>query len=333
MVRTSNNDGVWSEDVRTIDIEILPPWWASVFAIIAYVFLFLIISYLVIRYSLKKYKKRNKEKQKLFEIEKEKELYETKVNFFTEIAHEIRTPVTLINGPLETIMKTEIADKKVRHNLEIIENNTKHLLNLINQLLDFRKVDSDKFMLHYVQIDLDRFVEEIKNRYQREWAVGKKEFRVICNFAGSHIIADKNALTKIFDNMLSNAIKYSHKQIEMEISLDQTYLTVKVSNDGELIEDEFKDKIFEPFFQINRTYSESSGSGIGLPLARSLAELHGGYLLYNIHDNLNTFTLKIPINLDAEEEIEEANNSSHQNILSKKHRLSILIVEDNKDML
>jgi len=333
-VIASNNDGIWSEDVRSINIEILPPWWASIFAIIVYILLFLIISYLILRYSLKKYKKRNQEKQKLFEIEKEKELYETKVNFFTEIAHEIRTPVTLINGPLETIMETEIADKKVRHNLEIIENNTKHLLNLINQLLDFRKVDSDKFPLHYSQIDLDQFVEEVKKRYEREWVIGKKEFKVICNSVGDHITADKDALTKIFDNMLSNAIKYSYKQIEMEISLDKTYLTVKVSNDGELIKDEFKDKIFEPFFQINKTFGENSGSGIGLSLARSLAELHGGYLLYKINNDLNTFTLKIPVNLEAEEENEEeTDNSSHQNILSKKYCPTILIVEDNRDML
>lgn len=333
-VKASNNDGIWSENVRTVDIEILPPWWASVFAIIVYIFLFLVISYLSLRYSLKKYRKRNEEKQKLFETEKEKELYETKVKFFTEIAHEIRTPVTLINGPLEIIMKTEIADKKVRHNLEIIENNTKHLLNLINQLLDFRKVDSDKFLLHYKKIDLDRFIEEITKRYEGQWTVGRKEYNVIYNPAGNQIIADKDALTKIFDNMLLNAIKYSYRKIEMEISLDDTYFIVKVSNDGELIKDEFKNKIFEPFFQINKTYSENSGSGIGLSLARSLAELHGGYLLYNIQDNMNIFTLKIPVNLEAEEESgDETDNTTHLNIIQKKYSPTILIVEDNKDML
>lgn len=333
-VRASNNDGIWSDDVRTIDIEILSPWWASLFAIIIYIVLFLVISYLSLRYSLKKYKKRNKEKQKLFEIEKEKELYETKVNFFTEIAHEIRTPVTLINGPLETIMNTEIADKKVKHNLEIIENNTKHLLNLINQLLDFRKVDSDRFLLHCKDIDLDKFVDDIKKRYEGQWATGKKEFNVIYRPARNHIIADKEALTKIFDNMLSNAIKYSHRQIEMEISLDDAYFTVKVSNDGELIKDEFKDKIFEPFFQINKTYRENSGSGIGLSLARSLAELHGGYLLYNVQENMNIFTMKIPVNLEAEAESrEETDNMSLQSGIPKKHSPTVLIVEDNKDML
>jgi len=333
-VKASNNDGIWNENIRTIDIEILPPWWASIFAIIAYILLFMIISYLVLRYSLRKYKKRNQEKQKLFEIKKEKELYEAKVNFFTEIAHEIRTPVTLINGPLETIMKTEIADIKIRHNLEIIENNTKHLLNLINQLLDFRKVDSEKFQLYYTRIDIDQFVESIEKRYEGQWLTGDKEFKMTYTPVGNNIAADKDALIKIFDNMLSNAIKYSDKLIVMEISLDKTYLTVKVSNDGELIKDEFKDKIFEPFFQINKTYSQSLGSGIGLSLARSLAELHGGYLIYNISDNLNTFTLKIPTDLEEEvENEEEIENNSHLNILSRKYNRTILIVEDNKDML
>ncbi|MDU1892533.1 MAG: two-component regulator propeller domain-containing protein [Dysgonomonas sp.] len=333
-VKASNNDGIWSDDIQIVDIEILPPWWASIFAIVVYIFLFLIISYFTLRYSLRKYKKRNQEKQKLFEIEKEKELYETKVNFFTEIAHEIRTPVTLINGPLETIMQTEIADKKVRYNLEIIENNTKHLLNLINQLLDFRKVDSDKFLLHCKRIDLDKFVNEIKKRYEGQWVIGNKEFNMIYNPAENHIVADKEAMIKIFDNMLSNAIKYSHKRIEMEISLDNTYFIVRVSNDGELIKEEFKDKIFEPFFQINKTYSESSGSGIGLSLARSLAELHGGYLLYNIQDNMNIFTLKIPLTLEVQAENNvDPDNETFQNVIPKKHSPTILIVEDNKDML
>lgn len=333
-VKASNNDGIWNDSAQTIDIEILPPWWSTMFAIIAYLFFFLIISYLALWYSLKKIKKRNLEKQKLFEIRKEKELYETKVNFFTEIAHEIRTPVSLINGPLEAIMQTEIIDKKITHNLEIIENNTKHLMNLINQLLDFRKVDSDKFRLHCKKIELDNFVKEIKKRYDGQWAIGKKEFNLINSSEGKHIIADKEALKKILDNMLSNAIKYSYRRIEMEISLDNTYFSIRVSNDGELIKDELKDKIFEPFFRINRNYSENSGSGIGLSLARSLAELHGGYLLYSIQGNMNIFTLKIPTNMEAEAENSiETDNTVPQYTISNKHNSTILVVEDNKDML
>lgn len=333
-VKASSNDGVWSSNVRTIDIEILPPWWSSPFAIILYIFLFIIVSFLAIRYSLTKYKKRNKEKQKIFEIEKEKEIFEAKVNFFTDIAHEIRTPVTLINGPLENILKTEITDKNVKYNLGIIENNTKHLLNLINQLLDFRKVDSDKFTLHYTKIDLLPFLENLNTRYEGLWNSGKKEFKISHNLSNESIIADREALTKILDNMLSNAVKYSDKQIIMNASLNPTYLTIEILNDGKLIENEFKDKIFEPFFQMNKVYSESSGSGIGLSLARSLAELHEGYLLYGIHQGLNIFTLKIPANLDLKiEDATETKFSSPQDALVKKNTPTILVVEDNKDML
>ncbi|WP_165022897.1 hybrid sensor histidine kinase/response regulator transcription factor [Dysgonomonas sp. ZJ279] len=342
-VKGTNNDGLWSGGETLLEIEILPPWWASNIAYFVYLVLFISICYFGLKISLKKYRKRSNEKQKLFEIEKERELYEAKVDFFTDIAHEIRTPVTLINGPLESIMEMDITDPNIKRNLKIIEQNTNHLLHLINQLLDFRKVDSRKFSLNLRSTDINELLKTVISRFQQQSVSSKKTIKVH-PFPEEHIsaIADRDCLDKVLNNLLSNAIKYSEHLIEIFLSEDETYFTVEVSNDGILIPEELKEKIFEPFFQVKSDRRETSGSGIGLSLARSLTELHNGYLFYTSQSGLNTFMLKVPlqqelatngtdtINIDRASDyiVENETNSA-----KKKHLESILVVEDNTDML
>ncbi|MBF0575472.1 hybrid sensor histidine kinase/response regulator transcription factor [Dysgonomonas sp. GY617] len=343
MVKGSNNDGVWNETGASIQIEILPPWWASNIAYFIYLLLFVLLSYIVLRFSMKKYKKRNNERQRLFEIEKEKELYEAKVDFFTDIAHEIRTPVTLINGPLESILEMDIQSTEIKHNLSIIEQNTKHLLTLINQLLDFRKVDSNKFLLTFREVDITLLCKDIISRFEQQ-ALSLKRTIHLHSLSDEHtiVIADKEGLSKIFSNLFSNAIKYSDKAIDIRFSTDEKYFTLEVSNDGAIVPDDLKERIFEPFFQVKTARKETSGSGIGLSLARSLAELHSGYLFYSSQSGLNTFTLKIPLYHDIDFEMEETDSEVNlipleydngRQFHEIKNTKTILIVEDNMEML
>lgn len=339
-VKGTNNDGLWNEPGATLEIIILPPWWASKTAYFIYIVLLIIILYLTQHYSLKRYKERNKEKQKLFEIEKERELYEAKVGFFTDIAHEIRTPVTLINGPLDSIIEMDIPNENLKRNLSIIEKNTKHLLELINQLLDFRKVDSNKFSLSFRKVNIATLLKDITSRFEQQPKHSKKKVTIkIADEDNTSAMVDKEGITKILNNLISNAVKYSDHTIDISLNSDDIYFTVTVSNDGTLIPDDLKDKIFEPFFQVKYSNRETSGSGIGLSLARSLAELHNGYLFYNSMPGMNVFTLKIP--LHQESGIEEEAQESPSNYIveidetpsKKKLAETILIVEDNADML
>lgn len=343
MVKGSNNDGVWNETGASIEIEILPPWWASNIAYFIYLLLFVLLSYIVLRFSMKKYRKRNNERQRLFEIEKEKELYEAKVDFFTDIAHEIRTPVTLINGPLESILEMDIQSTEIKHNLSIIEQNTKHLLTLINQLLDFRKVDSNKFLLTFREVDITLLCKDIISRFEQQALSLKRSINLhTLSDENTIVIADKEGLSKIFSNLFSNAIKYSDKAIDIRFSTDEKYFTLEVSNDGAIVPDDSKERIFEPFFQVKTPRKETSGSGIGLSLARSLAELHSGYLFYSSQSGLNTFTLKIPLYHDIDFEIEETDSEvslmpleydNGRQFHEIKNTKTILIVEDNMEML
>ena len=138
-----------NQPVTSLRIVILPPWWLSSWAYAVYAILVLCLIYAWFRWYKRRKERQMEEKQKLFEIEKEKELYEAKVEFFTEIAHEVRTPLTLINGPLETILDMNIQDSKITRNLTVIAQNTKRLLELTGQLLDFRKIGANKFKMDF----------------------------------------------------------------------------------------------------------------------------------------------------------------------------------------
>jgi signal transduction histidine kinase/DNA-binding response OmpR family regulator/streptogramin lyase len=339
-VKGSNNDGLWNEHETTLEIVITPPWWASNIAYLIYFVLLFAILYYSIKVSLKKQKKRNEEQQKLFEIAKERELYEAKVDFFTDIAHEIRTPITLISGPLESIIEMDIPDENIKKNLAHIKQNTNNLLGLINQLLDFRKVDSHKFLLSFRKTDVTALLKETTDKFQQQILFAKKSLRLSVS-ENEHVMAtvDREGIIKIMNNLLSNAIKYSKQEIDVSLVADETYFTIRVTNDGEQIPEDLKEKIFEPFFQVKVPNRETTGSGIGLSLARSLAELHDGYLFYSSAAGNNDFILKIPLLqefVEEEQSIPEASCYISENVditVSKRQKETVLIVEDNQDML
>ncbi|MCD8262808.1 MAG: hypothetical protein LUD02_00485 [Tannerellaceae bacterium] len=147
-VEASNNDNLWSDTPAELEIVIHPPFYKTIWAYLVYILLW-IAFFIFIAYSIRKRNYiKNKRKQELFETEKEKELYNAKIAFFTNIAHEIRTPLSLIKRPLEYIMKEEVSEKEQTENLEIIDKNTNRLLDLTNQLLDFRKTEKEGFQLN-----------------------------------------------------------------------------------------------------------------------------------------------------------------------------------------
>lgn len=339
-VKGANNDGIWNEQGASIIIDILPAWWASKFAYFIYMLFFSFFIYYLIRYYLNKHEKRNEEKQRLFEIEKEKELYELKTDFFINIAHEIRTPVTLISGPLESILETPLQDEELKRNISIIERNTNHLLGLTNQLLDFRKVDKKKLSLHFRETDIIALFEEIKSRYTESLNAGNKQLEIEISLQPIIANVDRDALSKILNNLFSNALKYSDKRIRVElIDADESFQFI-FSNDGELIPIALKEKIFDPFFQV---HANNVGSGIGLSLAHSLAELHSGRLEYSSEKGLNTFTLFIPKQIEEEvEDVDEISEEVKDEFIVERMEESsfesktvetILVVEDNLEML
>ena len=300
-LRATTNEGTPESTqyaTRSLTIVILPPWYASTWAYIIYAILG-ICAFGGWFYWYRKHKNEQfSEQQKLFEIEKEKELNQNKVEFFTEIAHEIRTPLTLINGPLEIIQEMHIQDEKLNKNLNVIATNTKRLLNLASQLLDFQKMGANKLTLNYEVVNISELLQETVNRFEPTFTHQHKELKV--EKFENDIIAciDKEGITKILSNLLNNALKYGNQQISVNLSKYDGNFSVSVCSDGAKIPEEKAEQIFEPFFQEAEKKKEKQGVGIGLALARSLALLHKGTLMLDTRQPNNTFVLTVPLNME-----------------------------------
>ena len=230
-------------------------------------------------------------------FEKEKEHYEDKIDFFTNVAHEIKTPLTLIKGPMENIMDEIDSSPSIMKNLDLMSRNTDRLMHLANQILDFRKIEQNGFHLSFEQINVSELLQNIYHRFQPVADSNHLAF-TIDNNEDIDANADEEALTKIFSNLIDNAIKYASGSVS--ITLTHCYhnnsYKVMVTNDGFIIPAEEREKIFESFYRVKESAGQS-GTGIGLTLSRTLAEMHNGSLILDPEsEDVNIFILELPVN-------------------------------------
>ena len=281
--------------VKSLEIVILPPYWASTTAYICYCLLLLsTISYTLYNYD-KKIKDKNRHRLEEIKAHREKELYKTKMDFFMQVTHDIKTPLTLIKAPLEKIIEGNSPDKTDRW-LDIIHQNTEKLLSLTDQLLDFRKMESNQFSLKLKTHSISKLVSTCIQDFSP--LVENKNIRLEKSIEQNvEAEIDIETIYKIVSNMLSNAIKYAENTVYVHVykNPDQTTFSIEVKNDGILLSDEEIRQIFEPFQRASSHY-RVKGSGLGLALASSFAMLHGGTLTYRKNiEKLNIFVLEIPI--------------------------------------
>lgn len=311
-IRTADSNGEWLKKETTLFIKISPPFWLSPLAYVLYGLLVLAIIYLVAAQYHNRIKEKNKRRIALFEQEKEKEIYRAKIEFFTNVAHEIRTPLTLIKGPLETVIDKVGEEPGVKKSLKSIERNTERLITLTDQLLDFRTTENIGFSLSFVKTNIPKLVKE--NCLNFIGAAEKKGISLEMDLPGKsfHAFVDIEAFHKIMSNLMGNAIKYAAEKVMVRLSSpgdEDSLFTLEVSNDGVLIPWSMREKIFEPFFRV--AANEQPGSGIGLALARALADLHNGTLaLQKVENGLNVFLLTLPIHQKIEFKLSTAQKKS-----------------------
>jgi ligand-binding sensor domain-containing protein/signal transduction histidine kinase len=301
-VKASNNSGLWSKNTASLTIIIDPPFWASPAAWLLYTVILILSVYVIVRNYHRNINEKNRRKIELLENEKEKEIYNAKIAFFTHVAHEIRTPLTLIKGPLEKVMLKVAQFPDVKKNLTIMERNTDRLLSLTNQLLDFRKTETTGFSLNFVKTDISQLIKDVLARFRP--VIEQKNLVVKHNLTAVSVYAyvDTEALNKILSNLVDNSLKYALNKIYISLIMkdDQNTFTILIKNDGHLIPLEMKEKVFETFYRMKEA-EKQSGTGIGLPLSRYLAELHKGSIsLMPSEDNMNIFALVLPIHQDIE---------------------------------
>ena len=279
-------NGHWGRQEKQLRIEILPPLWATAWAYLLYALLLAALGYYLLRsYHI------------ILEDRKEKEIYEAKIDFFTIVAHEIRTPLTLINGPVENLLEQVAALPAIKEDVETLERNTNRLIALVTQILDFRQTETKGFGIDLVRINISALIKEAYLNF--DVLARKKKLQYLLELPPADIYAhaDEEAMRKILSNLFNNAVKYAQQQVTVtvgQVNDNDTYFTIAFSNDGPLIPADMKEKIFEPFYRIKQPVKQQ-GTGLGLALARSLTELHMGSLsVAQAVAGLNTFVLRLP---------------------------------------
>lgn len=346
-VKIANSDGIWSDNEVSLGVHILPPFYLSIWAYCVYALLIIGCSLYTVMYFKRRSNSKHRRQMEKFEQEKEREVYHAKIDFFTNVAHEIRTPLTLIKGPLENIILKKQVDAETREDLNVMKQNTERLLNLTNQLLDFRKTESQGFRLNFTECNV---TEILKETYKRFTSLAKqKGLNFVLNVPEQEFYAHINqeAFTKVISNLLNNAVKYAETYVYLFLDLDgveaEKRFYVRTVNDGVVIPDEMKEEIFKPFIRFNGEDDGkvTTGAGIGLALSRSLAELHQGNLMMLKGEEANTFCLTLPVEQDNVIELVvkpsfvESNKMSERQMRleESKAKLVVLVVDDNPDML
>lgn len=287
-VKATHNH-LWNTPETKMVIHIDSPVWATPYAYALYALVLGLLSwYLIVTYH-------NRQK-----VKREKEMYESKMAFFTNVAHEIRTPLTLIKGPLENMLDrlSQIEDEETREDLFTMDKNTTRLTELATQILDFRQTEQKGFSLEFSTVNLSRLLQEMFTNFKS--LVKKKHLSYALSIPEHpiEIQADEDALRKIISNLLSNAIKYADSTVALRLYREYTHpekVTLEIENDGYTIPAEIREKIFEPFYRVKET-ARQKGTGIGLTLARSLTALHSGRLYLKDHKgSTNIFVLEIPL--------------------------------------
>jgi signal transduction histidine kinase/ligand-binding sensor domain-containing protein len=297
VVRAKSNIDTWKGKERRLFIKILPPFWKSYTAYFCYLIILITSLFWSIRYYHHYLERKNLNKLQLFEHEKEKEIYQAKIEFFTNIAHEIQTPLTLILGPVERMLKKVEEHTGIKKSLLMVEKNANRLAELTSQLLDFRKTEMHQFGLNFVNTDINNLLKEQIEAFKQE--AEKSQISLTSEMPKTHIIAfaDREALVKICSNLISNAIKYAASEATVVLTVTndaEKQFIIRFSNDGRGIPPQFREQIFEPFFRLYD--KDKPGTGIGLSLAKSLTELHNGSLkLVPTEIDRVVFELTLPI--------------------------------------
>lgn len=338
-VKGTNNDGLWNETGASIQIEITPPFWLSLPARIAYAVLSLVLCYLAVSWYLKKSREKHRQALENYKTQQETLAFKSKIDFFTTIAHEIRTPLSLISAPLEEVINSNEGSDEAKQNLSIIEKNCNRLKELINQLLDFRKMDSTRYIINPKLVNLNDLLQELYDRFGKT-AQQKgidMELQLPQDRTEMTVLSDEDALIKIIGNLLANALKYTRNKIILSAGKNAGHsFTVKVTDNGRGISEHHKTLIFDPFYQVQKEDAKI-GTGLGLSLVKNLTEILGGTI--RVEDNPAggtrfEFTFRDVAGEDREKK-PEANPQIPEADLPASpdnSRHAILVVEDNPDM-
>ncbi|MEJ7691870.1 two-component regulator propeller domain-containing protein [Daejeonella sp.] len=370
-VKAANNDGIWSEKETTIKIKVLPPMWKTWWAYTLYTLSICFLLYLFYYYSVKTASLKSELELEHLTREKDLELTQRKMSFFTNISHEIKTPLTLILAPIDKLLGMNEGNNKIQNQLMLMQRNGERLKRLINQLLDFRKFESGSMKLQAAEGNIVRFVKEVAMAFESYAQHRKISLKISVESSSIRAWFDRDKFEKIIYNILSNALKFTPEEGRVIIRVrtegtdeSNRKVVIDVEDNGPGISPLHLPKIFDQFNHFDESGTNYSGTGIGLSFSKGLMELHHGDISVESvpagnNDHGHTcFTLKFPLgrnHLTDEEIIQNYKDSENitgynesdiphstrvrseekkQHVLSAadKEKLIMLVVEDNTEV-
>lgn len=343
-VKSTDSYGIWNEHTADMKVVAKPPFYRTTLAYIIYSLL-LIAAIIALRsFSHMQARKKNEVKLERLKNQREQEFYNQKIEFFTTMAHEIRTPLSLIIAPLEKLIQRTNWEPEIKEQLTLMDENADRLLNLVNQLLDFRRIESDIYTIRTEELELISFIHSLYSRFSPISYQRGIKFSLVTNISRLVVQADPEAITKILTNLLINAFKFTRNKVE--ISINETlkteegkqFFSISVADDGIGIPASQMANIFKAFFKVSagdHQYNNLGGTGIGLALAKSLAEKHEGRLDVASKEGVETiFTVLIPYHISSSQQDQaEPTDMQAKTSEAEEDKPVILVVEDDASLL
>lgn len=343
LIKSTNSDEIWTDNIYTLPINVLPKFNETVWAWSLYILLFIALVSIIVYILLYIFRLRH-------QIDMEQQIANIKLRFFTDISHELRTPLTLIVGPVAELLKHEQLSKKAKEHLSLVQKNADRMLQLVNQILDFRKIQNKKMKLMVEKTDIIQFIPTIMEHFYLIAQDKSIDFQFITDTDSLFLWIDKDKFEKIVFNLLSNAFKYTpnDKSITLKVETQDNSVHISVIDQGPGISANKINTIFQRFETMgNRNLLEPS-SGIGLSLVKELIEMHHGSI--SVTSSLqegSIFEVTIPqgkshLLEDAQIEFILSDNKTipdntlenfdYENIYENTNKETLLIVEDNLEL-
>src|SRR5690606_25946087 len=366
LVKASNRDGIWGETPQRLEITVHPLLWKTWWAILIYVILIAVVVFFLISLRMERVKIKNQLDMERLAREQEKELSELKTQFFTNISHEFRTPLSLMSMPLESLSNVKNLPSFIGERVKMIKTSSDKMTRLVNELMDFSKLESTKLKLYVQKGELVTFIDNISSIFKDVALKRNIHFDIHSEVESLHGWFDHDKLEKIMVNLLSNAFKFTSDKGQINIIIDSKVtalgehsevhcLELSVVDNGIGIPKEELPFIFNKFYQAKPTSAVVNiGTGIGLSLTKGLVELHKGDIkVESKPDHETVFVILIPIEkkMYSEEDIcevpgcidtvaaktaesleYEIDYSNKKKGKEAKDKPQILIVEDNQEL-
>jgi signal transduction histidine kinase/ligand-binding sensor domain-containing protein/DNA-binding response OmpR family regulator len=347
-VKASNNDGLWNTRETSIRIYVRPPWWRTIYAYIVYILAAGGLLWYSRHRGLSRVRRKFQLERERTEVRRTQELDRMKLKFLTNLSHEFRTPISLIMAPVNELLSQQQEDR-AKDKLYMIRRNARRLLNLVNQLLDFRKMEEQELRLQVTEGELVAFVQDVVHSFT-DLSV-RKHIRLdfTCNVSRLHVLFDHDKVERILFNLLSNAFKFTLEEGSIAVVMDAPdrredggalWVSIRVVDTGIGIPADKLNRIFERFFQHESGSAVlNQGTGIGLSITKEFVEMHGGAIEVESEPGHGAaFTVRLPLQVVTDVQPLSPAGAADQRETPPKEEMAhhsdmptVLLVEDNDD--